>query len=97
MNFISFVWDKKKANANYKKHKVTFEEVKATFIDPNGRLIYDLGHSKDEERFILLGVSSALRILAGCHCYQKKDQVIRIISARKATKTEQKQYRSFLL
>ena len=96
MSSISFVWDKKKANANYKKHKVTFEEAKAAFIDPNGRMIYDLGHSKDEERFILLGVSSALRILAVCHCYRKKDQVIRIISARKATKTEQKQYRSFL-
>ena len=49
MDFISFVWDKKKANANYKKHKVTFEEAKAAFIDPNGRMIYDLGHSKDEE------------------------------------------------
>jgi len=96
MDSISFVWDKKKANANYKKHKVTFEEAKAAFIDPNGRMIYDLDHSKDEERFILLGVSSALRILAVCHCYRKKDQVIRIISARKATKTEQKQYRSFL-
>lgn len=96
MDFISFVWDKKKANANYKKHKVTFEEAKTAFIDPNGRMIYDLGHFKDEERFILLGVSSALRILTVCHCYREKDQVIRIISARKATKTEQKQYRSFL-
>ncbi|MCR4289431.1 MAG: BrnT family toxin [Candidatus Scalindua sp.] len=96
MNSISFVWDKKKANANYKKHKVTFEEAKTVFIDPNGRMIYDPGHSNDEERFILLGVSSALRILAVCHCYRKENQVIRIISARKATKTEQKQYRSFL-
>ncbi|MBZ0110016.1 MAG: BrnT family toxin [Candidatus Scalindua rubra] len=96
MNSISFVWNKKKANANHKKHKVTFEEAKAVFIDPNGRMIYDPGHSNDEERFILLGVSSALRILAVCHCYRKENQVIRIISARKATKTEQKQYRSFL-
>ena len=96
MDFISFVWDNKKANENYKKHKVTFVEAKTTFIDPNGRMIYDPGHSKDEERFILLGVSSALRILSVCHCYQKEGQIIRIISARKATKTEQKQYRSFL-
>ncbi len=96
MNFISFVWDQKKADANYKKHKVTFEEAKTAFIDPNGRMIYDPGHSKEEERFILLGVSSALRILAVCHCYRKDDQVIRIISARKATKTELRQYRSFL-
>ncbi len=91
MNFISFVWDQKKADANYKKHKVTFEEAKTAFIDPNGRMIYDPGHS------ILLGVSSALRILAVCHCYRKRDQVIRIINARKATKTELGQYRSFLL
>ncbi len=96
MDFISFVWDKKKANANYKKHKVTFEEAKTTFIDPNGRMIYDPDRSKDEERFILLGVSSALRILAVCHCYRKDGQVIRIISARKATKTELKKYRNFL-
>ncbi len=96
MNSISFVWDKKKADANYKKHKVVFEEAKTAFIDPNGRMIYDPGHSKDEERFILLGVSSALRILAVCHCYRKDDQIIRIIFARKATKTELKQYRSFL-
>ena len=59
----------KKANDNYKKHKVTFEEAKTAFIDSNGRMIFDRYHSKDEERFILLGISSALRILTICHCY----------------------------
>ncbi len=94
---ISFIWDEKKARENLKKHKISFEEAQTIFSDPNARMIFDPEHSDDEERFILLGISSGLRLLVVCHCYRKDDLVIRIISARKANKNEQKQYGSFLL
>jgi uncharacterized protein len=94
---ISFVWDEKKARENLKKHKISFEEGQTVFSDPNARMIFDPEHSGDEERFILLGISSGLRLLVVCHCYREDDMVIRIISARKANKSEQKQYGSFIL
>jgi uncharacterized DUF497 family protein len=94
---ISFIWDEEKARENLKKHKISFEEAQTVFSDPNARMIFDPEHSGDEERFILLGISSGLRLLVVCHCYREDDMVIRIISARKASKKEQKQYGSFLL
>ena len=94
---ISFIWDEKKARENLKKHKISFEEAQTVFSDPNARMIFDPEHSDDEGRFILLGISSGLKLLVVCHCYRKDDLVIRIISARKANKNEQKQYGSFLL
>ena len=97
MTSISFGWDEKKARENLEKHKIPFEEAQTVFSDPNARMIFDTEHSIDEERFILLGISSGLRLLVVCHCYRKDDMVIRIISARKATRNEQKQYGSFLL
>ena len=97
MKSISFVWDEKKAKENLEKHKISFEEAQTVFSDPNARMIFDTEHSTDEERFILLGISSGLRLLVVCHCYQENDMIIRIISARKATRNEQKQYGSFLL
>jgi uncharacterized DUF497 family protein len=97
MKAISFEWDEKKAEANLKSHKVSFEEALTIFSDPNARMIYDPEHSEDEKRFILLGISSGLRLLTVCHCYREDDMIIRIISARKATKKEQKQYGSFIL
>ena len=97
MNTISFVWDRKKAEINLKRHKVSFEEAQTIFSDPNARMIFDPEHSSDEDRFILLGISAGLRLLVVCHCYQEDDMVIRIISARKANKNEQRQYGSFLL
>ena len=97
MNSISIIWDEKKAKENLKKHKIPFEEAQTVFSDPNARMIFDTEHSIDEERFILLGISSGLRPLVVCHCYREDDMVIRIISARKANKNEQKQYGSFLL
>ena len=96
MQSISFMWDEKKAEANYKKHKISFKEAGTAFSDPNARLIFDPDHSDDEDRFVLLGLSSALRILIVCHCYREDDRTIRIISARKADRNEQKQYGSFL-
>ena len=97
MKTISFVWDDRKAEENLEKHKVAFKEALTVFSDPNARMIYDPEHSDEEDRFILLGISAALRLLVVCHCYREDDWVIRIISARKANKNEQKQYGSFLL
>ena len=96
MDTISFTWDNKKAKENLEKHNISFEEAQTVFSDPNARMIFDTEHSGDEERFIILGISSALRLLVVCHCYRENDMIIRIISARKATRKEQKQYGSFL-
>jgi hypothetical protein len=92
---ISFAWDPKKADENLRKHKISFEEAQTVFTDPNARMIFDPDHSDQEDRFIVLGISSALRLLVVCHCYREKNMVIRLISARKATKQEQNQYGSF--
>lgn len=89
---IIFKWDKRKNRINIEKHGVSFEEAKSVFYDENAIEFYDFEHSKNEERFFLLGLSSHLRILLICHCFKEKDSVIRIISARKATKKEQKIY-----
>ncbi len=97
MKTISFIWDENKEEENLKKHKISFKEAQTVFIDPNARMIFDPEHSEEEERFILLGISSTLKLLVVCHCYQENDIIIRIISARKANKKEQKQYGSFLL
>lgn len=92
MNRIEFEWDAPKEVLNKKKHGVSFEEAKTAFFDENALVIHDSEHSKDEKRFALLGLSSMIRILVVCHCYRKKDSIIRIISARKATKRETTQY-----
>ena len=96
MDAIKFSWDDRKAKQNVKKHKVSFEEAATVFYDENARLIHDPGHSEQEDRFVLLGLSSQLRILVVCHCYRGKERIIRIISASKADKQEQKQYGRFL-
>lgn len=93
---IKFSWDKNKAESNRSKHGVTFDEAKTVFYDDNALLIDDPDHSEDEERFIILGMSKELRILVVCHCYRDSSKNIRIISARKATKTEQKEYKEGL-
>ncbi|MEW6103382.1 MAG: BrnT family toxin [bacterium] len=89
---ISFEWDKNKNSLNKRKHGVSFEEAQTVFSDENALLLDDPDHSDEEDRFILLGLSSNLRILVVCHCYRKNDAIIRIISVRKATRLEQKQY-----
>lgn len=97
MDFISFEWNEKKSKTNFNKHKVSFDEAQTAFFDSNARIIFDPDHSKDEDRFVLLGLSSVLRLLVVCHCCRKNNgKIIRIISARKANKQEQKQYESFL-
>ena len=89
---LHFEWDDRKAAANLKKHGVSFEEAKSVFYDDRAKLIDDPGHSEDEDRFILLGMSSNLRVLVVCHCYRTDDGAIRIISARKATARETQSY-----
>jgi len=92
MKEIRFEWDEKKDNLNQRKHGISFLEAQTVFSDENGFLLDDPDHSLEEERFILLGISSKLRLLVISHTYRKADLVIRIISARKATRTEQKHY-----
>ena len=92
MSEIKFVWDELKNKINQKKHGVSFEEAQTAFYDENARLIADPDHSEDEDRFILLGMSQRARLLIICHCYRENDEVIRIISARKADKQETNQY-----
>ncbi len=96
MKNIEFSWDINKADSNLVKHSVSFEEAKTVFDDDNARLIYDPEHSEDEDRFILLGLSYKLKVLTVVHCYKDSENNIRIISARKSTKTEEKQYKEYL-
>ena len=89
---IRFEWDEKKHSLNKRKHGVSFTEGQAVFADENGLLIDDPDHSDDEDRLILLGLSDKLRLLVVSHTYSEPDLTIRIISARKATRSEQEQY-----
>ncbi len=97
MSELKFTWDERKARSNEKKHGVSFNEAETVFYDENARLLYDPEHSLEEERYILLGMSDSLRLLLVCHLYQESEEVIRIISARKATQRERKQYQSYFL
>lgn len=92
MSTLSFEWDERKAAANAKKHGVGFDEARSVFVDERAKLIGDPDHSEGEERFVLLGLSSVLRLLLVCHCYRAEGNVIRIISARKASAHESKSY-----
>jgi len=92
MKDLVFVWDPRKAALNARKHGVTFEEAQTVSLDDHALLIRDPDHSGDEDRFVLMGVSAKLRVLAVCHCYRESDAEIRLISARKANREEQKDY-----
>jgi len=89
---LRFKWDKRKENANIKKHGISFEEARTAFYDENAIQFSDPDHSDDEDRFILLGMSFKLRVLIVCHCFRESDTVIRIISARKADRNEENEY-----
>ncbi|MDZ7661812.1 BrnT family toxin [Thiohalophilus sp.] len=95
MDGLEFTWDERKNLNNQEKHSVSFGEAQTVFYDEFARLIHDPEHSEDEDRFILLGFSNQIRMLVVCHCYREEEQLIRIISARKATKSEQKMYEGF--
>jgi uncharacterized protein len=92
MDELRFVWDEKKNRANKRKHGVPFEEAQTAFYDEDAKVYPDPDHSEDEARFILLGISFPLRTLVVCHCYREKESVIRIISARRADRQEQRDY-----
>ncbi len=92
MDRIRFEWDAEKNTWNQRKHGISFEEAQSVFVDENALMIHDPDHSGEEDRFILLGLSANIRLLVVCHCYRENDEVIRIISARKATRSEQKRY-----
>ena len=96
MTDLRFAWDKAKAEENIRKHGVSFEEAATVFADENARLKHDPDHSRTEDRFLLLGFSAKLRVLIVCHVYRGSDEVIRIISARKATQNERRQYGSYI-
>ena len=93
MRNIQFEWDARKAVANLKKHGVSFDQARTVFFDEHAKLIDDPDHSDGEDRFVLLGLSSSLKVLLVCHCYREEGNVIRIISARKASTQETKEYR----
>jgi uncharacterized DUF497 family protein len=90
---MRFAWDTSKAAANLKKHQVSFDEAKTVFFDDFAVQFFDEEHSDTEERFIMLGMSSNARLLVVCHCERAGGEVIRIISARKATRGESAFYR----
>ena len=92
MTNLRFVWDSRKDNSNKTKHRVTFAEAETVFHDDNAIDFPDPDHSQAEERFIILGLSAALRVLVVCYCYRENVSTIRIISARKATKKETRFY-----
>lgn len=91
---IKFEWDPAKAMANIKKHGVSFEEAQSVFYDEFAVQFFDDDHSSTEERFLLLGMGTGVRLLLVCHCEREAGNTIRIISARKATRYESTFYRS---
>ena len=91
MRDLRFEWDAQKSEANRRKHGVSFEEAVTVFSDDQAILIADPEHSEAEDRFALLGLSADLRALVVCHCY-RFEEVIRIISARRASRREREQY-----
>lgn len=92
MDDLSFAWDETKAQENLRKHGVSFEEARSVFYDGRALRFYDPDHSEDEDRFLMLGMSLRLRTLVVCHCFRENDAVIRIISARKANRSEERAY-----
>ena len=92
MGQLRFEWDPRKAAANRRKHGISFTEAESVFADEHALLLEDSEHSAAEDRFLLLGLSGALRVLVVVHCYRAGDSVIRLISARRADGEERRQY-----
>jgi uncharacterized protein len=92
MNQLRFEWDKKKEKINIRKHGISFEEARTVFYDEKAVEFFDPDHSEDEDRFLLLGLSSKLRILIVCHCFRESETIIRLFSARKADCNEEQEY-----
>jgi uncharacterized DUF497 family protein len=96
MSLLRLEWDEKKNAANRRKHGVSFEEARSAFLDDNARVIPDPDHSEGEDRFVLIGLSISLRVLVVCHCYRQTEEIVRIISARRADQNEIRQYQWWL-
>ena len=92
MPALRFVWDERKNQSNRRRHGVSFEEARTAFLDENAKVYFDPDHSEAEDRFILLGISLKLRVLVVCHCFREGEGMIRLISARRADKQEEKDY-----
>ena len=92
MKSIRFEWDPRKAETNERKHSVTFDEATSVFLDEFALNMSDVEHSDEEDRYLLIGASHALRVLIVCHVFRERDATIRIISARRATRLERTQY-----
>ena len=89
---IKFDWDVVKATSNIKKHGVSFEEARSVFFDEFAIQFFDHENSDTEDRFLMLGMSNETNLLIVCHCERENGNIIRVISARKATKNERKHY-----
>lgn len=92
MELLRFVWDSRKSHGNLTRHGVSFMEAQTAFQDENAKVFFDPDHSETEDRFILLGLSLQLRVLVVCHCFRESETLVRIISARKADRSEQESY-----
>lgn len=89
---MQFNWDPRKDLINQRKHGISFEEAQTVFYSEDSILFYDPDHSETEERYLMLGVSYQTNILVVVHCYINDDEIVRIISARKATAAEEAEY-----
>jgi uncharacterized DUF497 family protein len=87
-----FGWSEAKNRQNQQKHGVSFEEARTVFYDEDAVEFFDDEHSENEHRFLLLGLSSRLRVLMICHCFREEGDMVRIVSAWKATPRERKFY-----
>ena len=94
---IKFEWNTTKATSNKKKHGVSFDEAQSVFYDEFAVQFFDEDNSVSENRFLMLGFSDAARLLIVCHCERDEGNIIRIISARKATKNESNYYQGIEL
>ena len=92
MDDLKFDWDKSKALLNKKKHGISFEEAVTVFYDDDALEFHDPDHSEDEDRFFMVGLSFRTRVLLVSHCIRETGSLIRIISARKATRQEAEKY-----
>ncbi len=95
MDTLKFEWDENKNRINIAKHKVSFEEAASVFSDERSVLFDDPEHSEYEDRFLIIGITYAEKVCIVSHCYRGEDDVIRIISARKATRKEKEFYNEF--
>ena len=92
MDELRIDWDPAKARANALKHGITFEEAETAFYDDYAIVVPDPEHSAGEERFPLIGLSGSTRLLVVVHCETDSGDLIRLISARRATRSERAQY-----